>query len=300
MNIPTLTSYVDNLMERLSFPDDARTALSTALVRITNDEVSCGVLSAVLAEYDTDLSCDYTRMMSDLQTACEPLNIRPYLADMLLLLCMAPRLQQRYAERGIDDAIFYDSLMDLRYKLDECKLVKGEIGTFAAGWQMLFFRMICFKLGRLQYELRTLGADCTVDGVALSKDTPALSIHIPRTGTRMDHPSVLHSYRQAAEFFADEFADKPLVMFCNSWMLYPWHKEVLPPTANMMAFYNDFTIVSQNETTDYSSVWRLFDCTYEGDPDRLPQDSSLRRAYVDRMKAGKPIGGGYGVFIYKK
>ena len=294
-----LGTYVDDLMVTLTFPEESRQVLSDALKAILADDAAAAVLEKLLAEYDDNPICDYERMMTDLCAVCEPLNVNTFAADMLLLLCMAPRLQQRYAERGIDEAIFYDSLMDLRYKLDECKLVKGEVGTFVAGWETLFFRLACFKLGRLQFETSSLPSDCTVDGIFLPKGTKALSIHIPRTGGRMDHESVVESYRMAAEFFADVFADKPLVMYCNSWMLFPWHEEVMSPTSNMMAFYRDFTIVSQSEATGYNGIWRLLDCAFDGDPDHLPQDSSLRRSYVARIKEGKPVGGGLGVFIYK-
>jgi hypothetical protein len=48
-----------------------------------------------------------------------------------------------------------------------------------------------------------------------------------------------------------------------------------------------------------SDLWRLFD-TKEMNPDRLPIDSSLRRAYVDHLKKGGKTGWGYGVIVASK
>lgn len=47
----------------------------------------------------------------------------------------------------------------------------------------------------------------------------------------------------------------------------------------------------------YCDAWRLFDKEYEGDPEAMPRDTSLRRTYVDWMRKGEPAGWGYGYFI---
>ena len=45
-------------------------------------------------------------------------------------------------------------------------------------------------------------------------------------------------------------------------------------------------------------LWRLFD-TDEKDPEKLPADSSMRRAYVSHLKNGGNVGWGFGVLIYE-
>ena len=54
------------------------------------------------------------------------------------------------------------------------------------------------------------------------------------------------------------------------------------------------------EDRTYSDVWRLFDKEYDGDPNALPQDTSLRRAYVQRIKNNEPLGIALGVWLYEK
>ena len=58
-------------------------------------------------------------------------------------------------------------------------------------------------------------------------------------------------------------------------------------------------IVDVEEDTTHKELWRLFDMDYTGDADALPQDTSLRRAYVKRLKENKPLGLALGVWLYK-
>ena len=202
-------------------------------------------------------------------------------------------------EKGnIDEIIFYNTMRDLRYKLEECRLVRGKYGTFVPWWYKGFFEMKIFALGRLQFEINYTWFDCEVDGKHIPKDTKVLSVHIPRTGTKLEHCLVEDSYRRAADFFKDEFDN--IIFICNSWLLYPWNRSVLKDGSNLAEFYDDFTVVNSGEYHNYSEVWRLFDCLYDGNPDKLPNDTSLRRAYIDRIKSGKPLGYGTGVILYNK
>ena len=91
-----------------------------------------------------------------------------------------------------------------------------------------------------------------------------------------------------------------VVFMCNSWLLYPWMRSVLNDNANLAKFYDDYTIVSSGEYKDYTEIWRLFDCCYNGNPDDLPSDTSLRREYIARIKRQEPVGYGIGVFIMHK
>ena len=58
---------------------------------------------------------------------------------------------------------------------------------------------------------------------------------------------------------------------------------------------SEFDVVEwgYNEGQD---LWRLFD-TQEMNPDRLPTDTTLRRAYAEHLKRGGRVGWGYGVKI---
>lgn len=299
-NHDILKISVHDLMARIDFPQDAQAFFLSVLDRITADSSAAATLETILQRYEETENCDYGQMLAEITTLCQALSIHRFSGFMLLCLCLAPRLQQRYTERKLDMQIFYNSMRDLRYKLEECRLIHGIFGTFVPEWYQGFFDLTRFALGRLQFEVVALEAGCEVDGVHLPAGSKAINIHIPRTGGRLPHEQVQEAYALAAEFFRDAFADGPVVFTCSSWMLYPWIRTVLASTTNMAAFYDDFTIINSGDYSDYNEVWRLFDCAYTGDPQQLPQDSSLRRAFVARMKQGETLGWGRGVFLYPK
>ncbi len=280
------------LMQKINFPTNAQQELLSALDILLN---STDFLEIVNCYNSVDF--DFSKALEDTKNLALLHNVCEYTAYMLLFICMAPELHKRYIQKGIDDNIFYDTMRDLNYKLEECRLVHGKCGTFVARWYKGFFEMKIFALGRLQFELNNTWFDCTVDGVYLPKGTKVLSVHIPRTGTKLEHSLVLDSYKQATEFFKDEFNEN-IIFICNSWLLYPWNREVLKDGSNLAKFYDDFTIVSSGEYQNYSEAWRLFDCLYDGNHDNLPADTSLRRAYINRIKSGKPIGHGTGVIVF--
>jgi hypothetical protein len=166
-------------------------------------------------------------------------------------------------------------------------------------WFSGFFKVQRFALGRMQFELTNLKKSYTCNGVTLPEGQLAIGVHIPRTGGPLLHGDVLAAYRLAADFFAAHFKDTPTVFTCHSWLLDPWNLTVLRPDANIAAFIRDFEIVEVEQCADYSQLWRLFDCLYTGDPDALPANSSLRRAYIERVKRGEKTAVGLGIFLMK-
>lgn len=295
----TMRSDIAELMERLTFPTEAREVLLSSFDRIAENATATAWWRRLMARYDATEKCEYREMIEDARALADTLSIHRYTLEMLLFLGLGKKLRARYADRGIDEEIYYASLMDLRYKLEECRLVHNVVGSFVSFWFPGFFDLSRFALGRLQFEVTTLKKDFTVCGETLPAGTKAINMHIPRTGTRMRHDDVLESYRMAAETFASKFGDAPIVFTCESWMLDPWHAEVLAPESNMVQFLRDFAIVETGKYAGYSSCWRFFDCPVGEDLDALPTDTTLRRVYVEKMRRGEPAAWARGVFIWR-
>jgi hypothetical protein len=294
-----LTEDIKALMDKLTFPENAKSQILLSLDAVLKDSDAANEFDVILSLYDETELCDYITMLERFKTVCERINIHEYTANMLLYLALGEKLKEWYIERGLDLEIFYASLMDLTYKLEECRLIYGIVGSFTKNWFQGFYQLKRFALGRLQFEIRQCEIDCDVNGVHIPKGEKLINMHIPRTGGRLDHDEVLKSYDLAASFFKNELGDT-IIFHCNSWLLDPFHSTVLSPESNMMKFINDFVIVEKGVAKDYSSVWRLFDKMYEGDADKLPADSSLRRAYIKRIKDGEQLGWARGLFIYNK
>jgi hypothetical protein len=73
---------------------------------------------------------------------------------------------------------------------------------------------------------------------------------------------------------------------------------MLSHTSNVYRFMKRFDIVTSGTSPAREDLWRLFD-TDEKEWDKLPADTSLRRAYVEHLKQGGAVGWGHGVFIMK-
>lgn len=286
-------------MDRLAFPVPAQTTFFEVLDKIAGDEEAAQSLLEIVSQYKDSENCNYSAHLAKSKEIGEKLGVHEYTMAMLIFLCYAETLRLRYLERGLDEAVYWNSMADLSYKLEECRLVHGVVGSFVAPWFIGFFNLTRFALGRLQFEIIVADKEYPVSRRAIQKGDKIINIHIPRTGTRLEHEQVIEAYRLAEAWFAKEFEGRELLFGCHSWLLYPWHTEVLAPKSNLAAFMNDFEIVESGQNGDYQEVWRLFDCRYTGDPDALPQDSSLRRRYVERIKSGEPIGWGFGFFYFQ-
>ncbi|MBR3968958.1 MAG: DUF5596 domain-containing protein [Clostridia bacterium] len=279
------------MMQKLNFPLEAQNELLSAF-----DTVSSSEFFDIINRYNSGEN-DFDEMLNNTKLFAEERGVSPYKAYMVLLLCLLPMLLDKYIKNGFCDEFFYNTMQDLRYKLQECYLIHGVYGTFVPKWYKGFFEMRIFALGRLQFEKNTTWFDCDVNGLHIPKGTNVLSVHIPRTETPLLHEQVLDSYRQAVNFFKDYFKNR-CIFICNSWLLYPWNRSILKDESNLAQFYDDFTVVMSGEYQNYSECWRLFDCLYDGNPDNLPANTSLRRSYIERIKSGKPIGHGTGVIVF--
>ena len=283
-----------SLMERLQFPSDAIKELLLAYDKANSPE-----FNALLGFYIKDVNCNYEDMLETASKIGETLKIHKYTMHMLLFLCLAPKLRERYAEKELSEELFYHTLKDLTYKLNECRLMYAINGTFVGEWFRHLFKMELFALGRLQFERFLTRYEYVYEGKILPVGTRLINIHIPRTGTKLDHDEVLKSYKMAEEMFADEFGGEPLTFLCDSWLLDPHIPSFLSPSSNLTKFQNDFTIVKTGESYEYSALWTVFDCRYDGDISVLPNDTSLRRAYINRIKNNEPFYYGHGLFRYK-
>lgn len=298
-NMSALREYLNELFVRLEFPVKATEELLCAYDGLCSNESVKSRFLEIVSRYYECINIDYDKVKEDYEALAESAGIHPYTLGLLVAASMTKKLRERYIEQGISLSVFDRSMLDLKYKVVECMEVYGVVGNFVFAWFSGFLRMKLFGLGRLQYEIVPLKLECTVDGVELKEDSQAINIHIPRTGGKLDHGEVLESYKMAKEFFREYFVGKPTVFTCCSWLLWQEHLRMLPVESNICKFIRDFTIVREYELKDYNEVWRLFDKNFDGDPDHLPADSTLRRKYIEHMKAGKPTGTAKGVFVLK-
>ena len=294
-----MREYLIHFFDEFSYAKRDAKVLLSAYDTITSDEEAKKVWNTLMSAYRENIHCDYDRLRSDIRLAAERLKLHSYTAELLLFIGLSRYMREKYIEKGLPEEIFRNTIPDLRYKLEECREVYGICGSFVGDWFPGFFRLSRFALGRLQFELVPFQNVYHKNGHKLQEDSLVMNIHIPRTGTPLDTVRCDNSFRQAAAFFRKELEGKEKAFVCHSWLLYPAHREFLPAHSNLLAFMNRFDIFSQGEFGEnHPDLWRLFDRMYTGDPGTLAYDTSLRKAYVDRLRMGGKTGWGYGVFFY--
>ena len=295
-----MQAYLTEFLNVFDYPPSAREALLAAYGQIMSVPEAAARFAALSESYDSNMNLDHTALIAEMTALCEVAGVHPYTGHTVLFICLSRRLRERYREQGIEDDVWHNTMLDLRYKAVECYLVHGVWGTFVAKWNGGFFNMTRFALGRLQFEIKPFGLTYEKDGVTLTPESPVLNTHIPRSEQPLTQESVWKSYALAADFFKERLHGAPVAFYCSSWLLFERHREMLKPTSNIYRFISDFDVVETGAYQDYTEVWRLFDRHYTGDPDEMPADSSLRRAYIALMKKGEPTGWGKGILLYNK
>lgn len=227
-------------------------------------------------------------------------GVNEYSLDLLFVINGLPYMHERFREKGLSDEVFYETMDDIRCKVNECIECKGVIGTFVAGWDDRFFRASCFGFGRFQYEEAVYGdGDFTLScGKTVRKGDKFINMHIPSRGIPLTDEIRLASYRAAYPYFAPLFDDGIVIFGCHSWLLYGKHLEFLPEHMNIRKFVRDFELVYSVETEEFGDIWRVFG-RYAGLPyEELPRDTALRKAYAEWLCSGHKSGVGLGLFAF--
>lgn len=293
-NMEIKQKYLKEFLIQTEFPLDAQKELCALFDRfILKKEPTIRFFESI-ERYKTDELC-YKEEASKILELAEETEEKPYALILLFVIFLTKELKAKYDERGYEESVFLANVMDVRYKAVECKEVEGYWGIFCVFWFHKMFALTRFAFEKLQFQIAKFENEYHKNGLNVGKDDLILDVHIPRTGGKLTRESKDASYRQAAEFFKKHF-NLPPIFVCWSWLLFPKNKEVLSPSSNLYAFISDFDIFQVTEYSDYEEVWRLFDKKYNGNPDELPQDTSLRRAYVEWIKQGIKTGWGGGIF----
>ena len=290
-----MKTYLTQLMADFSYPEEAASVLLDAYRRICEHAEISARFHAFLEEYEKDYRADIMQMYRYVLSCAEVLSVHRYTLALLLFLCLSKGLKNHYRQQHLQEDMWLEGMRDLKYKLIECHLVKGVWGSFVANWFVRFFTLAYFSFGKLQFELVKFPRSYSKDGLTLTPDSDVINVHIPRTGTPLDRASQLAAYRAAAAFFMERYGLSRPVFMCESWLLFPRNLEVLSPESNLRQFISDYEIVTWGEYADYAEVWRLFDADNDGDPEHLPQNTSLRRAYASWIRNGEKTGWGIGV-----
>ena len=295
--------YLEGFLRDFDYKEsDAKFLLDEYSKIASNEEANKG-FNELIELYNQTIEFDYYKdFLVKAENAGKLAGVHPYTSGLLIFMCISKHLKELYDQKGISEEIYHESMLDLRYKLEECKLVKGIIGSFVAWWFPGFFNMTRFALGRLQFELsRYDGETYTKNGKTLNKGDTVIGVHIPRSETPITKEATDDAYAKAAKFFVDQIPNKQIVFVCHSWLLYKATLEVFPKHTNTYRFIHEFDVTweTHDKEGEYNDAWRLFDMDYTGDVNDYPENTSMRRAYKQYLLNGGKTGEGFGIIMYK-
>jgi len=278
--------FYEKFSNTLALPQEVRALMATLQTKLGD----LPELQDKLFEQDYETP----KLIEQLKQLSEETKIHEYTLSFYLLFVSAKRLYGIYEKQQLSEDIFFNTMHDLVCKLNECKAVHGIWGTFVFRWYPPFYRMKRFGLGRLQYDITTYEWEpYTKHGVSIKPGDTVYKCHIPSNGP-LTKKARTDSYKKAFEFFKCN----PLVIICDAWLLYPPHKDFLPQHLNIVDFMDDFDIISYKEEPMFSNAWRVFGASHTADPSLWPRETSLQRAYAERVQQGLPTGTGQGILVF--
>lgn len=198
---------------------------------------------------------------------------------MKILVCMlhcALHTHEAYRARGIPDRIFFETMRFLPRFVNARARIYGR-PIFPNDWW--FYRELSlreFRLGALEYEMLADNGERKI------------SVHIPEKAD-LSLPSLRASLREARKFFAEffpEYADAE--MYCDSWLMSPALKELLPASSNILGFQNGFELVRWDKESDACLDW-IFP-RRDMPPEQLAENTSLQRKAKAYLIGGGKIG----------
>ena len=285
-------SYIRDFCREFDYPAEAEEALCSAYLALSEDPVFSADFDRRIRAYQDDLTI--------IEDPLPPSSAaHPYTADLLLFICCTPRLKAEYEKRGLPLPVYHDSMLDLKWKLFECRKMHGVWGSFVARWFAGFFKVRRFALGRFQYDLDCFCHRYESEEFTVPFGTPCLGVHIPNCGSiapEIRRASYETAYRFIEKYYPSYLTDGKLFFRCASWLLYPPMRGMLPEGSNILSFMDDWTVYGSFDDPTHHDFWRIFYHRPDEDDSVLPQETSLQRAYLKRVRAGLPGGEGLGIF----
>lgn len=209
---------------------------------------------------------------------------------LAVVLCCAAKIRERYAQKGIPDSIFLDTMSDIKIWCEN----NGNKGLNNYGWIKNHVCFELFRLGRLQFQLyECKNKTLNYKKLPFGYGEKLIYVHIPQ-GERLDTERCKASFRKAETFFKKYFPEYEYKWyFCESWLLFEGNKNFMAENSNILAFASLFDH-RYSVRIDEQAIERIFG-KRQLFKRNYPESTSLQRRAKKYMLSGNRMGIGIGV-----
>ena len=220
----------------------------------------------------------------------EPLDLRANepehgLDELFQQTMAAYEARKKEPWNRISEEIYIETMKCFSRFVREHKVSYGVYGFDRGFWTPHQIEGKLFRIGELEYQI--------------DDEEKVISIHIPSDADLSDD-LVDASYAEQKQFFAENFPETAgWPGMCESWLLSPALKELLPSDSRILAFAARFEITQTNpDATDYLEwVYKLASGQQKpAELENLREDTSLQRRMKDFLRAGGKVGIAWGIW----
>ena len=295
MNYP-YAKWLNESMAYMEYPKQTIDFVIDTYKKVCDNERANRLFHDALNLYEKQLMPVWNWALTSAERVANEIGVHKFVGHFVFTLCATKHINKFYEQKGMPEGCFRGFLNDIKIKWSECVMVHKMDGVFVAEWFNRFVDGTRHTFGRLQFEPIFLGGTYNVAGNIFAEGDMVINIHIPG-GSKLLKQDCIDSFLKAAEFYGPLFNNNEVVFHCNSWLLYPGHKEFLPENSNLLMFADFFSIA---ETNDWrGNLWRIFGRENCEDVAALPENTGLQRDYKKRLLENGEIGGARGFFILK-
>ena len=293
-----------NFLSELVIEENYQTAIFDTLKKIKENDEASALFFSFYTPYKEKGELDYNALYKEtLPKMWELLpDIHKYTVNLAVLFALAPYSEHFYIENGVSHEVWINSILDLKWKLLDCIDINGFAGirSSSLAWFDRWFFGVRFAFHRLQFEINPATSDYKSESFDIKSGDKLISVHIPsaRNGIKFDKKNRDISYKQAKEYYSKLLGVENPVFSCNSWLLAPYHSEILPETSNIRQFKEEFEIVATGTCTWHLPL--IFGTESLPETKDLPENSSMQKAYKKLMLAGKSPEGALGYRYYNE
>ena len=213
-------------------------------------------------------------------------------AGILIRQLMIAADSRKYgAWKGIPEEIWMETMKCFPRFISEHRRSYGRDGFDRYGWTTRQIGAKLFRIGELEYEL-------TED----KEGRKEIGLHIP-SDTKLETERMNASLKAADAFIRERFPEWDGVpKTCESWLLSPALKDLLPEGSRILRFQEAFELEETYPEDDAALEWVFY--VAEGQRkelniSRLPEDTSLQRKMKAMIMKGRKPGAAKGVLRQK-